>query len=253
MRKNNVKTCWAEGKAALCGWIATESPVLAETVGVSGVDAVVVDLQHGASDVHNLMSMMQAISATPATPMVRLPGNVPEIIMKSLDFGAYGVICPLINSAEEARQFVDAAMYPPEGGRSFASARVVNYAGADYAKHANEEIVKLAMIETPQGLENIEEILQVDGLDGIFVGPTDLALTMGLTPGPEKSQPVLEEAIAHCVAMTKKAGKKAGIFCSGGKGSAIRRDEGFDLVVPTAELYILKKAIAQEIADYHEA
>ena len=105
----------------------------------------------------------------------------------------------------------------------------------------------------PSKKEYVPGMPQVEGLDGIFVGPTDLALTMGLTPGPEKSQPVLEEAIAHCVAMTKKAGKKAGIFCSGGKGSAIRRDEGFDLVVPTAELYILKKAIAQEIADYHEA
>ncbi len=251
MRKNNVKTKWDNNETALCGWIATESTVLAETVGVAGVDAVAVDLQHGASDVHNLMNFMQAISATPAIPMVRLPGNVPEIIMKSLDYGAYGLICPLINSAEDAKAFVHASLYPPHGGRSFASARVLNYAGADYAKHANDEIIKLAMIETREGLENIDEILAVEGLDGIFVGPTDLALTLGYTPGPEHSIEGLEEAIAHCVAMTKKAGKKAGIFCSGGKGSAIRRDEGFDLVVPTAELYIFKKALAAELADYN--
>ena len=251
MRLNKVKKLWAEDKTALCGWVATESAVLAETLGQAGFDAVVVDLQHGAADIHNLMGFMHAISATPAVPMVRLPGNVPEIIMKSLDFGSYGLICPLINSADDAARFVDAAMYPPEGGRYFATARVVNYAGADYAKYANQEIVKLAMVETKEGLENVEEILAVEGLDGIFVGPTDLALTLGLTPGPEGSQPVLEEAIAHCLAMTQKAGKKAGIFCSGGAGSARRRDEGFDLVVATAELYILKKALQREFDDYN--
>ena len=251
MRRNNVKTLWAEDKTAFCGWIATESTVLAETLGVAGFDAVVVDLQHGASDVHNLMSFMQAISATPATPMVRLPGNKSEMIMKALDYGAYGLICPLVNTAQDAESFVQASLYPPQGWRSFATARVVNYGGSDYAKYANDEIVKLAMIETKEGLDNVEEILQVEGLDGVFVGPTDLALTLGMTPGPEHSQPDLEEAIAHILAMTKKAGKKAGIFCSGGKGSAIRRDQGFDLVVATAELYILKKALVQEFKDYH--
>lgn len=251
MRQNNVKALWAEGKTALCGWLATESAVLAETLGVSGFDAVVVDLQHGAADIHNLMHLMQAISATSATPMVRLPGNVPEIIMKSLDWGAYGVICPLVNTKEDAVRFVDATRYPPEGGRSFASARVFNYAGPDYLAEANQNITRLAMIETKDGLANIDDILSVDGLDGIFVGPTDLALALGLQPGPEGTHDALEEAIAHCVARTKAAGKYAGIFCSGGKGSARRRDEGFDLVVSTAELYILKKAIAQELADYN--
>lgn len=251
MRDSRVKTLWAQGKTAFCGWIATESTVIAETVGASGFDAVVVDLQHGASDVHNLMGFMQAISATEATPMVRLPGNVPEITMKSLDYGAYGVICPLVNNKEDAIRFVDATRYPPEGGRSFATARVFNYAGADYAKHANDTIIKLAMIETREGLENVEEIVNVDGLDGVFVGPTDLALTLGLAPGPEHTHAELEEAISHILSKTKQAGKKAGIFCSGGAGSAIRRDEGFDLVVATAELYILKKALAKEIADYN--
>lgn len=251
MRSNKVKDIWKEGGTALCGWIASESPLLAETIGVSGVDAVVVDLQHGASDMHNLMSMMQAISATDAVPMVRLPGNVPETIMKALDFGAYGLICPLVNNADEARALVDASRYPPQGGRSFATARVFNYAGSDYFKHANDEIMRLAMVETKDGLDNIEDILAVDGLDGIFVGPTDLAIALGMTPGPEGAHAKLEEAIAHALAMTKKAGKYAGIFCSGGAGAKRRRDEGFDLVVPTAELYILKKAMAQEIADYN--
>jgi len=251
MRPNKVKTIWQEGGTALCGWIATESTVMAEMIGASGVDAVVVDLQHGASDLHNLMAMMQAISATPAIPMVRLPGNVPEIIMKALDFGAYGIICPLVNNAEEARQLVNSSTYPPKGGRSFATARVFNYAGSDYFAHANDAIMRLAMVETKEGLDNIEEILAVDGLDGIFVGPTDLAIALGMTPGPEGAHEALEEAIAHALAMTKKAGKHAGIFCSGGKGAKRRRDEGFDFVVPTAELYIFKKALAQELADYN--
>lgn len=253
MRKNQVKELWAQNKTAFCGWMATESPVMAETLGVAGFDAVVVDLQHGAADIHNLMHFMQAISATPATPMVRLPGNVPEITMKALDFGAYGVICPLVNSADDARAFVHATRYPPYGGRSFATARAFNYGGPDYRQNANETIVKLAMIETRDGLENIDEILAVDGLDGIFVGPTDLALALGVEPGPEHSQKTLEEAIALCLDRTHHAGKKAGIFCSGGQGCAIRRDEGFDLVVATAELYILKKALIKEFADYQNS
>ena len=250
MRKNQVKELWSQNKTAFCGWIATESPVIAETLGVAGFDAVVVDLQHGAADIHNLMHFMQAISATSAAPMVRLPGNVPEITMKALDFGAYGVICPLVNTADDARDFVHATRYPPQGGRSFASARAFNYGGTDYRQGANETIVKLAMIETAEGLANIDEILSVEGLDGIFVGPTDLALALGVEPGPEHTQDRLEEAIALCLEKTHGAGKKAGIFCSGGKGSAIRRDEGFDLVVATADLYILKKALVNEFSDY---
>ncbi|MGC6536011.1 MAG: HpcH/HpaI aldolase family protein [Candidatus Puniceispirillaceae bacterium] len=251
MRNNKIRTLWAEKKTALCGWMATDSTLLAETIGVSGVDAVTVDLQHGAADLHNLMPLMQAISATPAVPLVRLPGNVPEVIMKALDFGAYGVICPLINSSDEAAAFVRATRYPPQGDRSFATARVFNYAGADYFYHANDEIIKLAMIETKEGLENLDEIVNVEGLDGIFIGPTDLAIALGLRPGPEGAHPELEEAIAKILAATKAAGKYCSIFCSGGAGAKRRRDEGFDLVVPTAELYIFKKALAGEIEDYH--
>ena len=251
MRRNKVKEIWAKNETALCGWIATESTVLAEMVGASSCDAVVVDLQHGASDIHNLLGMMQAISATDAVPMVRLPGNVPEIIMKSLDLGAYGVICPLVNTAEEAEDFVSATRYPPQGGRSFASARVFQYAGADYFDHANDEIVKLAMIETEEGLANLDEILAVDGLDGVFIGPTDLAIALGLRPGPEGTHQTLEDAIAHIVARTKAAGKKSGIFASGGAGAKRRKSEGLDLVVPTAELYLLKKILADELAIYH--
>ncbi|MWU82140.1 2,4-dihydroxyhept-2-ene-1,7-dioic acid aldolase, partial [Escherichia coli] len=140
MRKNSLKTAFLENTPIINGWLAIPSGYSAEIMGHQGYDAVTVDLQHGMIDFASALSMLQALSATPAVPLVRVADNDPAQIMRVLDAGAYGVICPMISSAEQARRFVAACRYPPLGVRSFGPARGLLYGGIDYPQHANNEI-----------------------------------------------------------------------------------------------------------------
>jgi len=203
---------------------------------------VVIDMQHGMADMHSALSMLQAISTTPASPFVRVPGLDPRLIMKLLDYGSYGLICPLVDTAEQAAAFVSASRYPPDGGRSYGPVRGLLYGGPDYLDAADDTIVRLAMIETEAGLMNLDSICAVDGLEGIFIGPSDLSLSLGSRPGPEPAEDHVEEAIARCLAAAHKAGKKAGIFCFGSAGARMRTTQGFDFVVPHADSFHMANA-----------
>ncbi|MDE1996221.1 MAG: 2,4-dihydroxyhept-2-ene-1,7-dioic acid aldolase [Rhizobiaceae bacterium] len=249
MKTSNVRKRWETGETAVCAWSSIGNSYVAEVLGWSGVDCVLVDLQHGMTDVGTMIGALQAISSTPASPFVRVPSCDPPTLMKVLDAGAYGVICPMINSAEEASAFVDATRYPPEGSRSFGPARGLLYGGPDYFEHANATIVRLAMIETASGLEAVDAICQVDGLDGIFIGPSDLGLAFGKGSSGDPSDPQIVEAIRHCLATARRHGKHAGIFCPSGKVAARRRDEGFDFVVPGSDVNLLKAAMASEVKE----
>ena len=242
MRPNKVIEAWQAGKAAFAAWTSTESSYIAEILGHTGAEAVVIDMQHGMADMHSALSMLQAISTTPASPFVRVPGLDPKLIMKLLDYGSYGLICPLVDNAEQAEAFVAASSYPPRGGRSYGPVRGLLYGGPDYLDAADQTIVRLAMIETRAGLDNLEAICQVDGLEGIFLGPSDLSLSLGSKPRPEPAEDHIEEAIARCLAAAHKAGKKAGIFCFGVEGAERRTAQGFDFVVPHADSFHLAKA-----------
>src|SRR3990172_5682588 len=138
--------------------------------------------------------MMRAISTTPTIPFVRVPWNDPATIMKVLDAGAYGVVVPLVNNREEAERAVWAAKYPPAGGRSSGPARATLYAGNDYQAHSNEEIAVIVMIETAEGLANLDEILSVPGVDCAYMGPSDLAYAIGLQPTGANRDPKPEAA-----------------------------------------------------------
>ena len=248
MRPNRVRECWAAGRAAVSGWLSIGNSYSAEIVGASGVDCVTIDLQHAMTAVSDMIPMLQAISATPAAPFVRVPNAEPGLVMKALDAGSYGLICPLVNSAEDARALVAASSYPPVGGRSFGPSRGLLYGGPDYAEHANETIVRLAMIETREGLAAVADICAVPGLDGIFVGPNDLGLTMGKGTSGDPTDPEVRDAIAHCLRVARGAGKHAGIFCPNGVVAHRRIGEGFDFVVPNSDANLLKGALAAELA-----
>jgi 4-hydroxy-2-oxoheptanedioate aldolase len=248
MRPNRVRQRWSSGQAAVSGWLSFGNSYSAEIVGMSGVDCATVDLQHAMTDVSDMIVMLQAISATPATPFVRVPGLEPAIIMKALDAGSYGVICPLVNSAGDAAELVRASSYPPAGGRSFGPARGLLYGGPDYAQHANETIVRLAMIETRQGLAAVEEICAVPGLDGIFIGPSDLGLNLGKGTTVDPTDSETKAAIDRCLAAAKAAGKRAGLFCPSGAVAERRIRQGFDFVVPNSDANLLKAALAAELS-----
>lgn len=242
-RENSVKALIAAGGNAVNAWCSIGSSYVAEVVAGLGFDSVTIDLQHGAVDYDTAFAMLQAVSTTPAMPMVRVPWNDPALMMKLLDAGAYGLICPMINSAAEARAMVGACRYPPRGYRSFGPNRAVQYAGADYWRHADREVLLLAMIETRQGFEALDEILGVDGLDGIYVGPGDLSLSYGAAPSMTPADPVVAAAIAAIPPAAAAHGRIAAIHTDGPETARRRFAEGYRLCTLQSDVrYIVNGA-----------
>jgi 4-hydroxy-2-oxoheptanedioate aldolase len=231
MRLNHAKERFLAGQPIVNAWLSIPSSYAAEVVARQGFHSVTVDAQHGMMGFETAMTMLQAISTTDATPMVRCPTLDTSVIMRLLDAGAYGVICPQIDDAEMAARFVAACRYAPQGSRSFGPARGPLFAGPDYFDRANTHVLTLAMIESQQALDNLDDILATPGLDGIYVGPNDLALSLGQRPGAEIGG-IVAEAIARIVAATRAKGLLAGIFCASSELARQRLAQGFHLVTP---------------------
>src|ERR671928_207824 len=195
MRPNRIKQMWREGRFVTLGWLSVSHGFTAEVMARQGFDALCVDMQHGLSDMNDVWPMLQGISQTDTVPIVRVPWNDPATIMKVLDLGAYGVIVPLVNTAEEAAKAVAACRYPPVGMRSSGPVRAVHYGGSDYLANANNEIVVMAMIETKEGIANLDAICATKGLDAVYIGPADLSFALGQTPGADKTD---AEHMAAC-------------------------------------------------------
>jgi 4-hydroxy-2-oxoheptanedioate aldolase len=227
MRKNKALETLRNGGEVVTGWMASSSSLIAELMALKGFDAVTVDMQHGVSDYNDLVPMLQAISTTETTPLVRTPWNDPAIIGRILDAGAYGVICPMVNTGAEAEAFVMACRYPPIGRRSVGPIRASLYAGSDYFAHANDEILTLAMIESRQALDNLDDILKTPHLDGIFVGPSDLAVSLGYKPGFDPQFPEVQEAVRMIAAKCIEHGKIPGTHCGSVRYGAEMRELGF--------------------------
>ena len=188
MRKNKLKKIFSEGKAAINGWLQIPNSFSAEVMAHQNWDSLTIDMQHGVVDYPNALQMLQAISTTDVVPMARVNWNEPGQIMKILDAGSYGVICPMVSNRKEAERFVKACMYPPKGYRSFGPIRSLLYGGPDYGKYANDEILKFAMIETKEALDNLDPIMSTPGLNGIYIGPADLSLAIGEEPSFDKPE-----------------------------------------------------------------
>ena len=188
MRKNKLKEIFKNGKFAINGWLQIPNSFTAELMANQSWDSLTLDMQHGVIDYPDALGMLQAISSTDVVPMVRVNWNEPGQIMKILDAGAYGIICPMVSNKKEAENFIKACMYPPKGFRSYGPIRGLVYGGGDYADKANEEILKFAMIETKESLENLDEIMSTPGLDGIYIGPADLSLALGKKPSFDKPE-----------------------------------------------------------------
>lgn len=248
MRPNRLKQKLHNEEAVVNGWLSIPSSYSAEVMGHQGFDSVTVDLQHGMIGFEAAISMLQAISATPAVPMARVSRNDPALIMQLLDAGAYGIICPMISSSEEAGAFVAACRYPPLGERSFGPARGLLYGGSDYFLQANTELLTFGMIETREGYESLDAILAVDGLTGVYVGPNDLALAFGQRPSAEPDDPEVAQAIVHVAQRARAASKIAGIFCSSGEAASRRIGEGFMVVTPGNDVGLLSAAAKRAVA-----
>jgi 4-hydroxy-2-oxoheptanedioate aldolase len=246
MRENRLRTLWKSGGAAVNGWLSIPNSFSAETMAHQGWDTLTIDMQHGMIDYAAMVPMLQAISTTATVPVVRVPWLEPGILMKTLDAGAYGVICPMVNTREDAQKLVAYTHYAPRGTRSYGPVRATLYAGADYAQHANDTIVTFAMIETAQALDNLDDILSVEGLDAIYIGPFDLSLALGCKPAFDDLEPKAAEAVEHILARAKAHGVVAGIH-NGTPESALKRiAKGFQFVTISSDARLMA-AGAQQI------
>jgi 4-hydroxy-2-oxoheptanedioate aldolase len=207
----------------------------AETIAHQGWDSMTVDMQHGHIDFASMVAMLTAISTTQTVPLVRVPWNEPGDVMRALDAGAYGVICPNVDTREQCERFVGACRYVPLGYRSVGPRRAVLYGGTDYLAKANETVLAVVQVESALALKNVAEIAAVKSLDMIYVGPSDLALSLGRDLRTGLADSVVSEAIDKILAAAKAAAIKTGIYCRNADDAKAMLARGFDLVTVTSD------------------
>jgi len=212
MKKHTLIKQWEEGKATLNGWLSIPESFTAEIMAHQGFDSLTIDMQHGIHDYLKAVDLLRAINTTSTKGLVRVPWLDPVHIMKILDAGASGIICPMINNKEEAKKLVEYAYYPPLGKRSFGPIRAKFLYEEDYDKCANDEVLIFAMIEAKEALNNLEDILSVEGIDALFIGSADLSLSLGYKPKFDQEEPFILNTIKHILSTTKKYDKFAGIY-----------------------------------------
>ena len=241
MRENGLRKIWASGRAATNVWATIPSSYTTEIIAHQGWDSITVDTQHGVIDYPDMVAMLTAIATTPVVPLVRVSWNNSGEIMRAADAGAMGVICPTINTKEECERFVGALRYAPMGYRSLGPNRA-RFMGDDYTAKANTTILAIAQIETASGLEHVEAIAGVKGLDMLYIGPSDLGLSLGREGRMDQTDPVVVKAIDRTLAAAKAAGLKAGIYCVNPDYSKQMLSKGFDLVTVASDVGFLSQA-----------
>lgn len=246
MARPSIKTAWAKGEPTLGAWLSLPNTVSAEAVARMGFGFVNIDTQHGLIDYQMALTMLQVLDHGSAPPLVRVPANEPGIIGKMLDAGAMGIIVPMVNTQAEAEAVVRACRYAPEGARSSGPTRAI-LADSDHFAHANTDIATIPMIETVEAIKNIDEILSVPGVDAIYVGPADLSITLGLTPGNHDDNPLFTDALLAITAACKRHGVVAGIHANVPLCEK-RLEQGFQMVTVSADLLAMRTQMAADLA-----
>ncbi len=246
---NKLKARLRSGNACVNAWLAIPSGFSAEVVAQCGFDSVTVDMQHGVQDYLSMVQCFQAMDKYPVTPLVRIPWNEPGIIGKVLDGGAWGVICPMVNTPAEAKALTSACLYPPQGRRSNGPIRAAAYGEASpYQSIANDEVLVMPMIETQEALDNLDAILDVPGISGIYIGPSDLGFSLGLKPMLDREEPQILAIYEKLIQATGKRGLFAGIHNMTGAYAARMIGMGFRFVTLFNDSGLLARAARAEIA-----
>ena len=232
---NNLLKVWKANKPVVNAWLSIPNSFTAEAFGKMGWDAITIDMQHGQSDYSSSIPMLQALSSSASTTMVRVPWYEPGIIMRMLDLGVLGIIAPMINTKKDCEKFVSYCYYPPIGQRSFGPMRAQLIHGSNYFEKANQNILSFAMIETQQAVDNLDEILSVPNLTGVYIGPADMSSSYGMKPKFDvKDDPVF----SNIKLIAKKAneyGKIAGIHNGTTQYAKEMIDLGFKLVTISSD------------------
>lgn len=244
---NQLLDAWSRGDTTYGLWCVVPSTVSAQNVAGRGFDYVCVDQQHGAIGYSDALPMFQVISAQ-TTPLTRVHWNDPGTIMKALDAGAQGVVVPLVSTAEDAERAVAACRYPPDGIRSYGPVIAGMTMGTRDPRQL-ERVACIAMVETREGLDNLDAIASVPGLDAIYVGPADLALGLGLPPAYEHDEPTHADAITAIREACERHGIVPGIHAADGHMAARRVEEGFRMVTVGQDLSLLGKGADAALAD----
>lgn len=247
MRENTALAKWRNGDKTVGGWLSIGNAYTAELMSSLGFDYLCVDLQHGMLSYDDLKYMLPAMSNYPTVPLVRVAWNDPPEIMKALDAGAMGVIVPMVNSRHEAAVAVHACRYPPDGNRSFGPIRASMYGGRGYIGEANGQIACIAMVETAEGLRNLDEIASTPGLDAIYIGPSDLGYALGLGPlamDQELHKSTVEKILAAC----REHGIAAGIHTGSLSQTQFHLGQGFNLVTLGADSAFMARTAGSELA-----
>ena len=221
---------WQAGMPAVAAWMTTHSFLVAQSMAASGPDAVIVDMQHGSATLDDMLALVACIEVRGAEPFVRVPRIDAGLIGRLLDAGVTGIIAPLVESRAQSQALVDAMFYPPLGCRSYGPRIPSLRHGASYASIANDSVVALAMIETAAGMAALDEIVSVDGLSGLFVGPSDLAFSLGHPPPNAELPDEVGSAIELIRSNAAALGRRSGIFCLSQAAGMNALESGFDLV-----------------------
>jgi 4-hydroxy-2-oxoheptanedioate aldolase len=246
---NKLKTRLKAGKACLNSWLAIPSGYSAEVIAQCGFHSVTVDMQHGVQDYMSLVQCFQAMDRHPITPLVRVPWNEPGIIGKVLDAGAWGVICPMVSTPAEAKALVSACLYPPAGKRSNGPIRAGAYGEpGTYQNIANDEMLVIPMIETQEAIDNIDAILDVPGVSGIYIGPSDLGFSLGMKPLLDREEPEILKIYEKLIAAANNRGMFAGVHNLTGAYAARMIKMGFRFVTLNNDSGLMARAARNEIA-----
>ena len=250
--KNKLFDIWKQDKASINAWLSIPNSFTAEAFGKMGWDSVTIDMQHGQNDYSSSIAMIQGLTNSDTVPITRVPWNEPGIIMKMLDLGIQGIIAPMINTKEDCEKFVSYCYYPPIGQRSFGPMRAQVVYGSDYYKHANDNIVSLAMIETKQAVENLDAILSVPNLTGIYIGPADMSSSYGLPPKFDVREDPVFSNIKMIAKKAKEKGKIAGIHNGSVKYMKEMMDYGFQFTTLLSDFRMMTshaESLLKELKD----
>jgi 4-hydroxy-2-oxoheptanedioate aldolase len=251
--KNSVRERWNKGIPTINGWITLPVSLSAEIMARAGFDSVTIDMQHGAIDYSDALELLTALAATEATPLVRVPNSDPTFITRVLDIGALGVICPMISSAAEARTFAAGARYYPVGNRSSGPLRATMLYGADYFRQVNDAVLVMGMIETPGAIKNLDQILDIETMDGIYVGPNDLGIAMGMAAGTDREEPEFIRTLEDIAQRANAHRKIPGLHTNSSKYASRAIAMGFGFVTVCADAGLIREGAAAAIRDIRGA
>ena len=247
-----LRARFAAGETLYTAWSGITSPHLAGVIAASGYDAVTLDMQHGAHDVASIFACTEAVKRAGAHVVVRVPVGANDMVSRAFDFGAEAVIAPMINSVADAEAFAKACKYPPMGQRSWGPTRAIELTGenggTDFLLSQNARTMSFAMIETRAALDCLDDILALDGIDGVFVGPADLSIALNNGTAVEPLGPVVSAAAAEIAFRTRAKGKVAAIFCVDDHRAKTYQEQGFQLIALQTDSGMIARGAAAALA-----